>query len=305
MNAIPDRQNRENHLQYMRAARRFYSDGKQLLALQMFLTIGAPMAGLIIGLVTPDPTIKAMVALVSLSIAIVDASVLDRWIKGTVARGAKAQEQFDCGVLEIPWDQFVAGDALAPEDVHEAVARFSKSQNDDAIRDWYPVVVGELPIHLGRIVCQRTNLWYDSTLRRMYGRTVLGIAVVVALALFATALIGGFTVAEFVIGALAPASPMLIWSVREFHRQRDTVSGQDRVRKHADALWARVKAGDCGELDCDTQSRQFQDAIYNRRVTGPLIFDWVYKLRRSRLEADMNAGAQQLISELRASGQTV
>lgn len=303
MNAIPERQNRELHLQYMRAARRFYSDGKQLLALQMFLTIGVPMAGLIIGLATPDPTIKAMVALLSLSIAIADASVLDRWIKGMVARGAKAQEQFDCGVLEIPWDQFVAGDALAPEDIHEAAARFSQSQSDDAIRNWYPVVVGEIPIHLGRIVCQRTNLWYDSTLRRMYGRTVLGVAISASLALFAAALVGGFTVAEFVIGALAPASPMLIWSVREFHRQRDTVSGQDRVRKHADVLWARVKAGDCGEPDCDAQSRQFQDAIYTRRSNGPLIFDWVYNLRRSRLEADMNAGAQQLIAELRASGQ--
>lgn len=302
MSNILTRQNEEGNLQYMRAARRFYSDAKQLLALQMLLTIGVPMTGVIAGLLTPDPTIKALVAFIALSIAIADASVLDRWIKGIVGRGAKAQEHFDCAVLQMPWDQFVAGDALAPEEVHAASARFSNSENDNAIRDWYPAAVGELPVHLGRVVCQRTNLWYDSSLRRMYGRSVLAVAITTALALFVAGLFGRLSLGEFVINALAPAAPMLIWAVREFHRQRDTVNGQDRVRKYADKLWERVKTGDCGEPDCDAQSRQFQDAIFNRRSTGPLIFDWIYKLRRSGMEASMNAGAQQLVGELRARG---
>lgn len=302
MNDIPTRQNDDAQLRYMRAARQFYSDGKRLLAFQMFLTVGVPIVGVLLGLVTADPTVKAIVAFLSLTIAIVDASVMDRSLKKMVARGARAQEKFDCDLLVVPWDGFTVGAPLDPEEIHQAARRFSSKNSDDTLRDWYPQIVGTIPLHYARIICQRTNLWYDSTLRQYYGRTVLGIALVAFFALVLVALIGKVGLGDFVIVALAPASPLLGWSVREFFRQRDTVLGQNEVRKHADALWNRAKASGCDEAECDAQSRQFQDAIFNRRSTGPLIFNWVYRLKRPGLEDQMNAGAEQLINELRAAG---
>lgn len=305
MNDIPTRQNDDAQLRFMRAARRFYSDGKRLLAVQMVLTVGVPVTGVLLGLVTADPTVKAIVAALSLTIAILDASLIDRSLKRTVAKGARAQEKFDCELLSIPWDGFTVGAPLDPEDIHQAAKRYSQTQSDDAIRDWYPLIVGTIPLHYARIICQRTNLWYDSTLRQYYGRTVLAVAVGAFVTLLLVALAGQVSLGDFVIVALAPASPLLGWSVREFFRQRDTIRGQNEVRKHADALWSRVKATGCDVAECDTQSRQFQDAIFSRRSTGPLIFDWVYRLRRPGLEDDMNAGAEQLIAELKAAGRLV
>ena len=50
------------------------------------------------------------------------------------------------------------------------------------------------------------------------------------------------------------------------------------------------------------RSRELHDAIFNHRASSPLIFDWVYNLLRRRMEEQMNAGADQLVSELRTAG---
>ena len=50
------------------------------------------------------------------------------------------------------------------------------------------------------------------------------------------------------------------------------------------------------------RSRELQDAIFNHRSSSPLIFDWVYNFLRSRMEEQMNAGADQLVNELRMAG---
>lgn len=47
------------------------------------------------------------------------------------------------------------------------------------------------------------------------------------------------------------------------------------------------------------RSRELQDAIYNHRVSSPLIFDWIYNRLRSQMEERMNAGAQELVDQLR------
>ena len=40
------------------------------------------------------------------------------------------------------------------------------SGNESKLRDWYSDIDDTAPLVLARIVCQRTNLWYDSSLRR-------------------------------------------------------------------------------------------------------------------------------------------
>jgi hypothetical protein len=40
--------------------------------------------------------------------------------------------------------------------------------NVEKIKDWYSPRVGELPLAIARILCQRTNCWWDSKLRQRY-----------------------------------------------------------------------------------------------------------------------------------------
>ncbi|WP_198373759.1 S-4TM family putative pore-forming effector [Roseomonas rosulenta] len=54
------------------------------------------------------------------------------------------------------------------------------------------------------------------------------------------------------------------------------------------------------EEECQRTSRELQNAIYARRASSPLIFPRIYKRLRPQMEASMNEGVADLLSELRA-----
>jgi hypothetical protein len=296
MNQIPTIQNSEPQLRLLRARRQVYAEGKRLLALQLVLTIGVPVIGSLLTLVWP--AIKGEIAFASLVIAILDVTVFDRLQKEMLKTAAKLQEQFDCTVLQLPWNDFTVGAKVDPETIHDASSRYLGGRDDPELPNWYPTVVENAPLHLARIICQRTNLWYDAKVRRQYGGWVIGIMIALVMLLFVIGMISGLTVDSLVLSVLAPAAPIIIWGVREYLRQRDATEGLDRVRSQAEALWDRAKTGGCSETECTAQSRQFQNLIYERRSMSPLIFSWVYKIRRPRLENQMNKGAEDFVREI-------
>ena len=62
MNSIATIQNAEPQVRLLRARRRIYTQGKRLLSLQVFVTIGVPVIGAFSALVWPE--VKGVVAFV-------------------------------------------------------------------------------------------------------------------------------------------------------------------------------------------------------------------------------------------------
>jgi hypothetical protein len=298
MNQIVEVQNAEPQLRVLRARRYMYSRVTTLLVLQLSLTLLLPTAGAVASLIWPE--LRPYVALIALAVTILDITVLDRVQKTLLKDAAKLAELFDCKTLEIPWDGFTVGKRPEPETIHEASLKFSRSTGDTELLDWYPAAVKCAPLHLARIICQRTNLWYDSKLRRHYGRIVLGLAFILVFILFGLSLQAGLTIDLFVVSVMAPASPILTWSFREYFRQRDVADQLDSLRGAAESLWDRAKRGECSPEKCVAESREFQNAIYARRANSPLILPWVYRILRPSMEDQMTQGASHWIEELKA-----
>jgi hypothetical protein len=298
MNSIPERQNAEPQLRLLRARQHTYAEASNLLVAQLFLTVGVPVASAVIGLFNPE--LRPYGAALALLITVSDVAFLDRLQRQKLRLAAKIAEAFDEQVLEIPWNGFVAGRRADPETVAGAAAAWTRRKSDEKLTDWYPTAVATAPMHLARIICQRTNLWYDATLRRHYGDWVRGVGGLLVMGLFFGALMAGLTIELFVTTVLAPAAPVLTWSMREYFRQKDTADAQESLKGDAEALWDRAKTGQCSEPDCLVQSREFQNAIYARRSTSPLIIPWLYPLRRPQMERQMNQGAEAYLAELGA-----
>jgi len=300
MNSIPQTQNAKPQLRLLRAQRQLYGQAKTVVAGQLVLTIVVPLVGALVALALPD--LKPFVAFLSLTIAIVDIAFLDRLQKRVLSSAAKVQEQFDCAVLGLPWNRFNVGQQLAPEAIYEAASAYSRRHDDSALTNWYPQVVGEVPLHLARIICQRTNLWYDSKVRRHYGTLLLLVAVGLLVALAGIGVLGGLTLTAFVLIVMAPGAPFFSWAIREYHRQRDVADALDRLRSEAEALWDRAKGGGCEADECEVQSRELQNAIFSRRSTSPPIFGWIYWLLRPHIEDQMNEGAADLVRAITPAG---
>jgi hypothetical protein len=289
-NQIAQHQNEADRIRLMRARARTYDLAELLMYLQLSLTVVIPVAGSILSLFVPEA--KAYVAAFSLVVLVLDVVVLDRWQKALLKRAARLGERFDCDVLELSWDSFVVGEEVELEEVLRLANSYSG--DEEKLKNWYPVAAAEVPIHLGRIICQRTNLRYDSQLRRNYS-TLLGIAVG---ALFAVLLVAGLirnqTLIDWVL-QLTPLTPILSWSVREFYRQRDAAEQLEQLLKAASKLWADATSGGIDDAACKIRSREFQGAIYAKRVQNPLIPPFVYRSARSRLEKEMNAAAVEYV----------
>jgi hypothetical protein len=195
LNQIPAVQNEEPQLKLLRARKRTYAIATCLIFVQLGLTLGIPIIGTVLAAFLPQ--LKAYVAAASLAIVIIDPLILDRQQKVLMKRAAKIGEKFDCVVLDLPWDQFTVGEDVDPEDIHMAAKAFAGRCDDSGLRSWYPEVVGEVPLHLARIICQRTNLRYDSRLRRSYG----AILQVVSLSLIGIFAIWGRGLLDDLLGA--------------------------------------------------------------------------------------------------------
>ncbi|TXC65069.1 hypothetical protein FRZ32_13195 [Sphingosinicella ginsenosidimutans] len=99
---------------------------------------------------------------------------------------------------------------------------------------------------------------------------------------------------------LAPAMPLMSWAGREYYRQRDTADQLEELMKKAKTFWNQALAGACDDDACLHQSRDFQNAIYLRRATSPLVLPYLYKIKRPMLEDEMNEAASDFLAEYKA-----
>lgn len=290
---VVDRQNSPRGLKLLRARSEIYRQATFLQKVQLFLTVIVPVAGAIIGFIWPDA--RGYVATLSLAITVLDAAVLDRAQRNQLKLAAKISEIFDTEVLQMPWSTHAVGAPPSPEQIVQAADAWSKG--DDNLRDWYPTAVAVAPIHLARALCQRTNLWYDSEMRRRYSGILLTAALTLCGVLIVVGLALKVSLIDFSATVLAPTAPILVWTLRDFYRQRDTADAQALARSEVEQLWNLVISGNCGTDDCDRRSREIQNTIYARRVSSPLVFPGLYNRLRPGMEAQMNVGASELLRQ--------
>jgi hypothetical protein len=299
-NDIPRLQNEPGQIRLRKAIRATFDLARGVVVLQAALAVAAPVAGAVVTLFVPEA--RPWVAAIAMLIILLDAAGLDRWQKKLLRLGARFGEAFDYRVLELPWDGFTAGQEPEPEELRRAEARYERRGLKAALTDWYPVSVGGAPLHLARLMCQRTNLHYDSNLRRSYASVLRQTAVAVpVLLVLATAVVTN-RITDFLL-LLATVTPLIAWCVREAFRQQDTADVLEDLMTQARGLWSDALADRCGDDHCNARAREFQSAIFVRRATATPILPGVYASRRAGLEDEMYAAAADFLAEYeRAKG---
>jgi len=296
LNHIPSRQNTDRFLEYIAAARSTYSRIKDLTAIQMLFTVFFPIALSVFAVLRPER--KVWAAFSGIIVSIIDVLIFEKLQKDWKKEAARIQERLDCELFELEWNDFKVGDKPSREKIHKASAAFLlKDSNVNRIKDWYSPHVERLPLYLATVVCQRSNIYWDSELRRGYVAWVTGLA----LALGVIALIAGLalkmSMETFVLSLLAPISPTLLWSIREIKKQRESATTLDRLMKYAQQLWRDAIDGALSAEQITKKSRTLQDELFAHRHSNQPIFDWINNLVRKRYEVQMNIGAEELVAE--------
>lgn len=169
-NEIGVRQNTPEMIKLLWARNRLFARIKSIQAWYFGFTFVLPTASLLVALYYAE--YKPWVSLIALLVGALDALAFDVWRKKQIKIAARLQEQFDCNVLSLKWNSFVAGTPVSTQDIEELAHAALDEEKRKNFVNWYPAEACAMPLHFARLVCQRTNLWYDSKLRSAY-RTVL------------------------------------------------------------------------------------------------------------------------------------
>lgn len=298
MNNIATIQNESNQLQKLAAQRQIYAIVKTIIGYQFIFS--GPVTILFMLLALFFPECKVYVALWGVLLFLLDILFLSKWQKDLKAKAALIQEKFDCEVLSIPWNSLKIKDGIDHELIKNYSDKYNKSNtNMPTVRDWYPVSVNELPLTLGRIVCQRSNCWWDSSQRRSYANFLALSLLVVVFSMLLIGVLNHLTLEDFLLIIAVPTMPVITLVARQFSEHKEAADRLDKLREYTDKLWSDAlnQADSASFLN---KSRNLQDEIFEGRKRNPPVFDWIFKHLRNEHEDQMNHCSDLLVEEARA-----
>ncbi len=300
MNQIPQKQNETRQLSQLAAQRQLYSDAKRMQIATVIGIIPVVILGSILVAIFPFMAVYA--ALWGIVATFLELLVFYQLQKSTQEKAAKIQQMFDCEVFQFQWNNLNCGIQVEPEAIIDASSRYKrKNGNLSSLKDWYPTSIGGLPIHQARIVCQRSNVWWDAQLRRRYSKWIIIILAVLTTVVLLIGLIGGLTLEKFILAVLTPLIPAFICGLRQYVDHNEAAVRLNRLRERAEILVHEVVSGKHTVQDLEKESYSLQAQIFDHRRRSPLILDWLYARLKNQDEEQMNKGAESLVEELMKS----
>ncbi len=287
-------QNRPERLELLRAQRLFYARAKLFQNLFAVMALLLPIIGLVFG--ASVPAIRPFLGFGSILVLLLDVGIISRMQREACKRGAKTQEQFDTEVLKLEWNKLVAGGRVDAEEVRAITSSPMTDAERAGLENWYEVVIAKLPLPLGRLICQRTNVSYDLRMRKVCADILLGAAILLVVVVIAVGLHQGLKVDELILAMCLPVLPLTAFVLREYRKQVDTTETLTTIKAEVEKVWERALAGASFE-ELTVTARALQDAIYRHRASNPLVFDWLYWRLRNRHEDLARHAAEKLVTE--------
>jgi len=289
---IHARQNEPQQLRRLGAQRNLYTRAKTILGTQIML--GGVVAFMLAIAVLFNPALKIAVTFYGLIVALAGELWLVPWQKKLREKAAKIQEAFDCYVLGLSWHELKAGKPIDGEvEVNESARYQEWARTMPPIENWYSTEVDHLPIAIGRVCCQRSNCWWDATQRRMFGAALIIILMLMLLAVLVVGLVLDLSLGNIVVSVAAPLAPAALICLRQYREHADTASRLDFLKDHALRLFDEACRNPEAQNLAD-RSRALQDEIFDSRKRSPPLFDWIFKIIRTRQEVQMNFSSGDL-----------
>lgn len=294
---IVQKQELPEHILLLAAQRSLYSRAKNIIGLQMVLSIPVAICAVVTTIMRPE--LKGYIAIWGILVLVFDLFVFTPWVKKLRDNAARIQELFDIKVFGMDWNQISVGKKPEPELIHEEAQKHGLEEEKVAcLRKWYPVVIDTVPEIFGVIICQRSNVWWDSRMRRKYALFIRVILVCIALGLIGYGLYEKKDMFEFLAYIVAPLASTYVFGYRQMMEHGDAADRLDKLIELSEKIWSDTKNGknvDELKINC----RSLQDQIFDHRRRNPPIFDFLFKWFRNENETLMNKGAETLVAEVK------
>lgn len=298
MNGIADRQNIPAALDLLRASSYAYGLSRKYSTAQTCLAALAAIGGVVCTFWMND--YREWSGLFALVVLILDLVVLETQKERCQVEGAKIQEQFDAQVLELPLNQFKVRSEPSPELLQRYATRYGSGEAVmQPLQNWYPAVASQVPIEFGRLICQRSNMQWDSSLRTYVANGYFAVAGTLMVSAVAYGLIAKWEVGDLLLSALLPLFPAFQNLIREGWKHRSSAIISNECQILLEAIWRQCLRRELSKPEAIEVSRRLQDELYDRRRSAPPVPGWIYGFFRNGLEAEMHHAARALVDAVR------
>lgn len=294
--SIVQRQEAPENIELLAAQRNIYTRAKNIIGLQMTLSIPVALSAAVTTIVNPE--LKGYVALWGILVVVFDLFIFTPWLKKLRDNAARIQELFDSKVLGLDWNEISVGKKPEPELIHEEAKKHGLEEERIAgLKNWYPTVIEKVPEICGVIICQRSNVWWDARMRRKYAFSIRVILVSIALGLIGYGLYEKKDMFEFLAYIVAPLASTYVFGYRQMTEHGDAADRLDKLKELSEKIWSDAVAGK-DAVTLKSKCRTLQDQIFDHRRKNPPIFDFLFRWFRDGNEVLMNKGAETLVSEI-------
>lgn len=296
-----DAQNQKEQIERLAAQRQLYSEEKTLMKWQFSLALGASILIAIFESVMPQ--LKDQILAISIVITLLDLFVLEQ-VKGQKKKAAaKIQELFDCDVLQIARNNVLLQESPAPEEIIETAKRHP-CDRWKALQTWYIGDLNKVALDIARVICQRTNCYYDQRLRERWVQLLIISLIVLVVACAVVGIVGGVSVADALVRMVAPLLPFATFAALQIKDNREAIERLNQIRKQAERTWGLAIEPTLRHADLLSESRTLQDLIFQHRASSPTLLDLFYVHMRTEREAIATESANRLIEQALAITQS-
>lgn len=284
---IPDAQNREDLLRFIRAWTHRYGIAQRWRRARLTGTVLLSLAGPVVVLAAPDsgPLLGAFAGLWT----VLARTALGDLEQGNRRRGAGLQEAFDTRLFGLAWNAPLAGRPPAPEDVDDD----ADGVDDALLRNWYPAAAGKLVRPLDVLLCQRSSVVWGRRTHTTYAALLLALTTTWWIVGVTIGLLDGLGLDDYLVGLFLPSLPAFLDAAELWRAHHEQARTKGLVEQDIDEIFAGASAD--GRVPELARCREFQDRIYLTRRTGPQVPRRFYRFRRDRDEAAMQRGASDIV----------
>ena len=280
MNTIKVNQELPQNMQLLKAQRVIYANAKKIYRWQLTTTIAIVVILNFLKLFQKDIAkidLTPYIALVSVTITLVDLLFLTGYLSRYKTNGAKVQELFDCHIYNMEWNDTNTGDKPENWVIEEAEKKYIYNTKAP-LTNWYHIDLDSLSHEEAILRCQETNLEYDRKLRYHFKNDCTLVCLFVVIGSFIVATFVNASLQGYLTNFIAPSLPLIVILIKLILDNHKAVKSLEEVRKAA----RKLRNG--GIKPSMHQLRQVQDKLYCSRKDSVLIPENYYQYRRTKLE---------------------
>ena len=288
-NNIVELENSQGHINQLKAARHLYTKAGHYSTSYMFFCAFIPVV-ISIGrmFLSPDDHFALNAMMAYGVVALVAGFILESEVSKHRKLAAKIQQLFDCEVFGLEWDSHLWGAKPSLENINDNIGNLQ----NDGFYNWYDSLIEGLDRMEAILICQRTNLAYDSKLRRQFNFIVSTIATVVSLFILIVSFYRNEGIQTAIVFVGVPLVPMIKWFFSTKKRNLDDIESCESLKSFIDNSLGKLKKNH--RAINESALYQIQDRIYIHRKTAFKIPDSLYNIMRKDQEESVRTMVNQL-----------